>query len=171
MRYLRPISFIIIALCTTVIAYSEEPAPAPAAAAPVAPPPLKPIDQVQLEVWIGETNAQGLKDIGANLKYKRFIREEEQSGSVQQVNSNVADLANPLHSVVLPAPDMTDPVHPSDVFPAPMRPDRAGNASDGIQTQGGIGLQADIISSTNGTVNGVIRGIQRPSDPDLYSNP
>ncbi len=126
-------------------------------------PPV-PVKQVQIKAWISETSEQGLRDIGANLTYRRIVRGVEQGGSVQQVNTRLFDPVNPNFRVTLPVPDQS-------VFPAPMRPDLAGTVSDGLQTQSGAGLAFSIIETDHGTIDGVFRGIERSSDVDLISKP
>ncbi len=158
----------LLALVMCVLAaHAQEAAPSPPPAESDVPSsdegPI-PIDQVQIQVWIGETNEKGLGEIGTNLTYTRFVREVEQSGSLQQVDTNVFDPNDPLYSVVLPAPD-------PDLFPAPMRFDPDGDPATGIQTQGGAGLVASIINSDYGTIVGRFRAIERQSDLDLISKP
>lgn len=159
----------------SVAAFAQEPPPAesPTAESPPAePPPSEPatatplvsLKQVQIHVWITETNERGIRDIGTNLIFKRFVGMEEQSGSIQQINTQVFDPLNPLNSVTLPAPD------PS-MFPPPLRPDTSGNLNDGVQTQSGGGLTFSIIDSAAGTLDGVFRAVERNSVIDLISKP
>lgn len=141
------------------VASAQDPAPAPAA-------PTGPLDirQVQIQVWISETGEQGLRDLGANLTYKRFVKGAEQSGSVQQINTQVHDLEDPEFTVTLPVPDQSD-------FNTPLRPDQSGGLTDGIQTQQGIGGTFNVIFNDYGTVNGAFRAVERKSDVDLISKP
>ncbi len=118
--------------------------------------------QVQMHVWISETNEQGLRDIGANLSYRRFA--ENGDDVVQQIQTNVFDPFNPNFSVTLPAPDQT-------VFPPPLRPDLSGNLSDGLQTQSGAGMTFSLIADDHGQLNGVFRAVERNNDVDLISKP
>ena len=86
------------------------PAPAPA---PGTPPVKVDIRQVQIQVWISETTEQGLRDLGANLKYSRVINGVDNTGAVQQVSTNMYDAGNEFGRVTLPSPDKT-------LFPAPL---------------------------------------------------
>ncbi len=123
-----------------------------------------PFRQVQMHVWISETSEQGLRDIGTNLNYTRFIKGDETGGNVQQITTNLFDPVNPNFGVTLPAPDQ-------DLFPAPRRPDQLGTLADGIQTQSGAGMSFSLIESPHGTIGGVIRGIEENDDIDLISKP
>lgn len=151
---------------------APEQAPAEVAApeappAEVPPPPEGPPDilQVQMHVWISETNEQGLRDLGANLQFVRFVDGVEQpTGSLQEVRTNVFDPLNPSFSVTLPAPA------PS-LFDPPLRPDLAGTPADGIQSQGGAGLTFSLIDDDRGTIEGVFRSIEQKQDLDLISKP
>lgn len=120
--------------------------------------------QVQMHVWISETGESGLREVGANLNYTRFIEGEEEGGAVQQIGTNTFDPLDPSFSVTLPAPS------PS-VFPPPLRPDRSGTLEDGIQTQSGAGLAFSLVAGGSGTIDGVIRGIEKNNDIDLISKP
>lgn len=120
--------------------------------------------QVQIHVWISETTEDGLREIGNNLTYKRFVRGVEQTGSLQQVNTQVFDPQGAFNTVTLPAPDPT-------MFDPPLRPDQGGNLADGIQTQTGAGLTYSIIDSEHGTLDGVFRAVERKTDVDLISKP
>lgn len=142
---------------------AEDP-PAEEAPAPPAPGGLQDITQVQIQVLISETNEQGARKIGANLNYTRFVRGEEQSGSVQQVTSNVFNPAGDFSGVTVPAPDQA-------LFAPPLRPDESGTLQDGVQTREGFGLTASVISSGYGTVESTFRTVERTSDVDLVSKP
>ena len=135
-------------------------------AAPTTPlPPLKPIEQVQMHVWISETTEQGLRDLGSNLRYTRFIGGvENQTDSLQQVNTQVFDPLNPLFGATLPAPD-------ENLFGAPLRPDQAGSLQDGIQTQSGAGLTFTLFEDRHGTIDGIFRSVEEKADVDLISKP
>lgn len=144
---------------------------------PWAPPAEGDISQVQIEVWISETGEQGLRDIGANLYYHRFVRGQEESGSVERVVTNVFDPRDPKFSVTVPTPSTPNnsPVF-EGVTPPPdgdvLRPDRVDNRIDnGVQTQSGAGITFDIIDAGRGTINGVFRAIEQTSDVDLISKP
>lgn len=128
-------------------------------AKPDEPPSLR---QVQMHVWISETTEQGLRDLGANLTYKRF--EDNSSDSLQQITTNVFNPANPDFTVTLPAPDQ-------NTFLPPLRPDESGNLADGVQTQAGAGLTWSTIRGGHGELNGVFRAIERNNDVDLISKP
>jgi general secretion pathway protein D len=146
----------ILALTTTQV-FADAPA-TPA----FAPPPAGPASfrQVQMHVWISETNEQGLRDIGTNLRY---TRNEDDGQPIQQVSTNVFDPLNPDFRVTLPAPD-------SSAFPPPFRPDQSTTA-DGIQTQSGAGMTFSIVSGDFGRIDGVFRSIERNNDVDLISKP
>ena len=157
---------------TTLPKMPEPPVASPHAVAPPAPPvpegqparpPLKPLDQVQIKVWITEYNEQGLRELGTNLKYTRVVRGVEQSGSLQQINTNTFNPLNPSFSATLPAPDQT-------LFGPPLRPDQSGGLT-GIQTQAGGGLVASILSPGYGTVDALFRAIEQKSEVDLVSKP
>ncbi|MBP8129380.1 MAG: type II and III secretion system protein [Candidatus Hydrogenedentes bacterium] len=122
------------------------------------------IRQVQIQVLISETNERGVRDIGANLDYTRFVRGEEQSGSLQQVSTNVFDPVSDFEDVTLPVPDQT-------LFPPPLRPDEDNNLANAIQTRGGVGLTASVISPGYGTVEAAFRAVERKRDVDLVSKP
>lgn len=159
----------------------EEAAPEEAAEeAPVeapAPGTLRDIRQVQIQVWISETGEQGLRDIGANLNYTRFVRGVEETGSVQQVTSNLFNPIDDFDRVTLPAPSANPPSPPffpaneNPAFDDPLRPDEEPSRLDGIQTRSGFGMTASILESGSGTIDAVFRGIERKSDVDLISKP
>jgi len=166
-------------------AYGEEAAEAPPAEAvaeeaPVeALPPgtLRDIRQVQIQVWISETGEQGLRELGTNLNYSRFVRGVEQTGSVQQVTTNLFNPRDDFDRVTLPAPSSNPPSPPffpaseNPPFAPPMRPDEEPTRLDGIQTRSGFGLTASILSTDYGTIDSVFRGIERKADVDLISKP
>lgn len=158
---------LVFSLLFTVSALAQDappPAAPPPAAAPAAatPPALKPIQQVQMHVWITETSEQGLTELGTNIGYTRI--QENSGDSIQQINSNVTDPLNPAFTVTLPAPDQTN-------FQPTLRPDQDNNASNGIQTQGGAGLNFSLIESNHGNYGGVFRAIDQSTDVDLISKP
>ncbi len=117
--------------------------------------------QVQMHVWISETNEQGLRDIGTNLSY---TRNADDGGPIQQVSTNVFDPLSPDFRVTLPAPD-------SSAFPPPFRPDLSGTLGDGVQTQSGAGMTFSIVSGDFGRIDGIFRSIERNNDVDLISKP
>lgn len=141
---------------------AEAPAPPPAEAAPP-PPPAGPQDirQVQLKVQIVETNERGLRNLGANLNYTRFVRGEEQSGSLQRISTNVVDPVGDFNRVTLPVPG----------FGTPIRPDEDNNNANGIQSREGFGLTASVIDSDQGTIDAVFRGVEEGRDSDTVSRP
>jgi len=141
-----------------------EEAPAEAAPAEEAPPALADIRQAQIQVWISETNEQGLRDLGVNLNFYRFVRGEEQSGVLQEVRTDVFNPITQFDGVTLPVPNQ-------DLFDAPMRPDEIGTLADGLQTRSGVGLTMSVINSNYGTLDSVFRAIERKSDVDLISKP
>ena len=156
--------------------------PTPPAASPIpvppppagTPPPPPPINQIQLHVWISETNEQGVRDIGANLQYTRVIKSgktlTESNGAVRQIGTNVFDSSNDDYSVTLPAPDTTYfPLNSSGNNM--MRPDNDKNATTGIPGYTGAGLVANIIDTDYGTLDAVFRGLDKTSDLDLISKP
>lgn len=132
-----------------------------AAAAAQAPQDIR---QVQIQVLISETNERGARDVGANLKYTRIVRGEEQSGSLQQVQSQVMDPTRTFESVTLPVPDQT-------VFGPPLRPDEDNNLASGVETRAGFGLTASVISPGYGTIESYFRAAETTNDVSLVSKP
>lgn len=120
--------------------------------------------QVQIQVWISEAGEQGLRDLGANLKYTRFIRGQEQDGNVQQIDSQVHANPNTQYGVTLPVQDQA-------LFDPPMRPDMSPPLSDGLQTQEGVGMTFTLIAQNYGSIDGIFRAIETSSDLDLISKP
>ncbi len=137
------------------------PAEAPPADAPAPPPPPRDIRQVQVRVQIVETNERGLRDIGANLNYTRFVDGVEQTGSVEQITTNTFDPIGDFPRITLPVPDSRD------VF----RPDEDNNTANGVQTREGFGLTATVIESDRGTLDTVFRGLEEGLDTDVVSRP
>ena len=165
---------LVVMLACTMPGFAEDKKPAEKAEAKKeekkaekpAPPPAPPdIRQVQIQVWITETNEQGLRNIGTNLNYTRFVRQVEQSGSVQQVVTNVFDPLNDFGQVTMPAPTAPGP----NTFQPPLRPDEAGNP--GIQDRRGMGLEAEVINTGYGTIDGIFQGEATRTDVDLISKP
>ena len=160
-RFSRMTWLLALLLCGGFAFAQEEEAPPAEPAPPAGPPDLR---QVQVQVWISETNEQGLRDIGTNLDFNRIVRGVEQSHSVQRVRTQVFDPFNPDFTVTLPAPD------PTGENP-PLRPDQSGSLADGIQTQSGAGMSFSVISTDRGTIDGVFRSTERTADVDLISKP
>ncbi len=127
---------------------------------PADPGPVD-IRQVQIQVWISETTEDGLRELGANLDYRRHIGDEEQTGSVERIGTHTFDPEDPGHRVTLPAPGGR----------TPMRPDLEGGLQDGVQTQRGAGLTFSVIEAGRGTLEGVFRSVERRTDVDLISKP
>ncbi len=119
------------------------------------------IQQVQIQVWISETTEDGLRDLGTNLNYTRFVRGEEMSGSLERIQTQTFDPMDPDQRVTLPAPGNREP----------LRPDLEGGLGDGVQTQRGAGLTFSIIDAGRGTIDGVFRSLERKTDVDLISKP
>ncbi|MFM1919698.1 MAG: putative ral secretion pathway protein, partial [Candidatus Hydrogenedentota bacterium] len=162
------------------------PAPAPAdpaaaAAAPAAPAPPRDIRQVQIQAWISETGEKGLRNIGVNLNFTRFVDGEEQSGSLQQIRTNTYDPVTDFDRVTLPTPQApedqlsqlpTDEADAArDTFNDSLRdPDDESSALPGIQTREGFGFTGSIVTN-RGTIDSVFRSIERQSDIDIVSKP
>ncbi|MBI2432282.1 MAG: type II and III secretion system protein [Candidatus Hydrogenedentes bacterium] len=148
---------------------APEAAPAPPPPPPEPPKPLEDIRQTQVQVWISETNEAGLRDLGVNLDFTRFVRGREQSGSVQEVRTDVFNPVTDFDRVTLPVPNQTA-FNPAGTTP-PMRPDETGTLADGLQTRNGFGLTASVIDTGTGTIDAAFRGIERKEDVDLISKP
>jgi type II secretory pathway component GspD/PulD (secretin) len=116
---------------------------------------------VQVKVRIVETNERGLRRLGTNLNYTRFVEGVEQSGSVNQVTTNTLDPISDFSRVTLPVPGAG----------TPLRPDEDSNNANGIQTREGFGLTATVIDSDQGTIDAVFRGIEEGRDSDTVSRP
>ncbi len=154
------------------------PAPAPEAApaAPAPPPPPADIRQVQVQVWISETDENGVRKLGANLSYTRFTPAEfatnpqqynEQNNSLRQVSTQMFNAANDFGTATLPAPSAAPPLAPGvggvpTVASAPLR---TGTVPSGF------GMEAGIIASGSGTLEGAFRAIESKTDLDLISKP
>lgn len=156
------------------------PAEAAPAEAPPAPPPLTDIRQVQIQVWISETNEQGLRDIGANLNYSRIVRGQERGGALQQISTNVFSPVADFERVTLPVPApqgnigfSTPPLRAYD--PTDFRSltgiDEDRNLANAIQTRSGVGLSATVIDSDHGTLEAIFRASETKADVDLISKP
>ncbi len=122
------------------------------------------VQQVQVKVWISETNESGLRDIGANLNFTRFVRGVEQSGSVQGVESSTTNFADKFGAVTLPYPNAA-------LFGDPMRPDLNNNLGNGLQAYQGAGLEFSIIETSSGTLEGVFQSLEKHVELDLISKP
>ena len=147
----------LLVLIISIAANAQQPPP-PTTASPAA----KNFRQVQMHVWISETNEQGLRDIGTNLLYRRS---PGQGGdNFQQVSTNLFDPLNPLFTVTLPPPDQTR-------FNPPLRPDQDADNSNGIQSQSGVGMTFTLIQTNHGQIDGTFRAIEQNSDVDLISKP
>ncbi len=158
------------------------------------PPPSNPdtaedIRQVQIQIWITQTDEDGLRELGANLNYTRFVRGIEQSGSLERIETNTFDIfdTNPndnrpqTFEVALPAPDASP--FPDNVRLSPdsasvfapsgntlvARPNRPGEFN--TNSYQGAGLSWSIIDANRGTLDGIFRGIETKTDSDLISKP
>lgn len=129
-----------------------------------APPEKVDIRQVQVKVWISETTESGIRDIGANLNFTRFVRGEEQSGSLQQVVTNTLNFEERFGTALMPFPDTT-------LFGNPLRPDRNNNLADGLSTIRGAGLEFSILSTDTGSIDGFFQSLEKRTDVDLISKP
>lgn len=176
------IIFIIILFVLFIFSptYSQEqPQQTPQEQPPPPPPPqLEDIRQVQVQVWISETNENGLKKLGANLNFVRFYRERENEDiKIPQIITNTTDFQNDFSTVTLPTPSPNPPQPPYVVpynnpnFKEPfIRPDL--NASvPGTQTYQGGGLTFSILTWDYGTLDGVFRALESKSEVDLISKP
>lgn len=176
------IIFIIILFVLFIFSptYSQEqPQQTPQEQPPPPPPPqLEDIRQVQVQVWISETNENGLKKLGANLNFVRFYRERENEDiKIPQITTNTTDFQNDFSTVTLPTPSPNPPQPPYVVpynnpnFKEPfIRPDL--NASvPGTQTYQGGGLTFSILTWDYGTLDGVFRALESKSEVDLISKP
>jgi type II secretory pathway component GspD/PulD (secretin) len=108
-----------------------------------------------------ETSQRGLRQLGANLNYTRFVEGVEQSGSVARVATGTFDPVSDFPRVTLPVPGVG----------TPNRPDEDKNPSNGIQTREGAGLTASVIESDEGTLDAVFRGLEEGQDTDTLSQP
>lgn len=120
-------------------------------------------------MWISETNEEGMRDLGVNLDFTRFVRGRGQSGSVQEVRTETFSTTREFDRVTLPVPTQSI-FNPSGKKP-PLRPDESGTLADGLQAQQGFGLTGSVIKTGTGTIDAVFRGIERKSDVDLISKP
>ena len=133
----------------------EETPPPPPVEAPPAAQQVEAIRQVQIQVWISETTEDGLRDIGTNLDYTRFVRGNENSGSVERISTRVFDPNS--FQVTLPAADANpyaDNVRLTPDFPASVA-QGSTLQGDAITTQSGAGITFSIIDSGTGTIDGI----------------
>ncbi|MCX8064946.1 MAG: type II and III secretion system protein [Candidatus Hydrogenedentes bacterium] len=157
----------------------DQPPPAPQAQpSPPAPPPLEDIKQVQVQVWISETNENGLRKLGANLNFVRFYREKENEDiKIPQITTNTTDSQGDFSTVTLPSPS-PNPPKPPYIVPynnpnfsnPPLRPD-LNPSVPGIQSYQGGGLTFSILTWDYGTLDGVFRALESKSEVDLISKP
>ncbi|NUM56958.1 MAG: type II and III secretion system protein, partial [Candidatus Hydrogenedentes bacterium] len=157
-------------------------APPAAAPTPAPPPPptLTDIRQVQIQIWISQTDEAGLREIGSNLNYTRFVRGEEQSGSLERVRTETFSPSSRDLRATLPAPDSN--TYPDNVRLTPesdtawtpgntIIPDPTRPGEFLINAQRGAGLTYSILDTGRGTIDGILRGIETTSDSDLISKP
>jgi len=136
------------------------------------------IRQVQVQVWISETNENGIRRLGTNLNFVRFYREKENEHlKIPQITTNTTDFSQDFSSVTLPAPSPNPsqppfavPYQNPDFSEKPIRRDE--NASlPGIQSLQGGGLTFSVLTWDYGTLDGVFRALETKSDVDLISKP
>jgi type II secretory pathway component GspD/PulD (secretin) len=113
---------------------------------------------------ITQTTEQGLRDLGANLNYMRFVAkgveaDSMHNNSLQQITTRVVD---PLSNVTLPTPDQA--------FFQTLRPDANLN-TPGIAEAGGAGLVASVINADYGKLTANFRAIEERAESDLISKP
>ncbi|HOH41819.1 MAG TPA: type II and III secretion system protein [Candidatus Hydrogenedentes bacterium] len=135
---------------------------APAEAAPAAAPPVD-VRQVQMKVWISETSEGGVRDLGANLDFTRFVRGQEMTGSVQQVTTSTINPLSTFGTVAMPYPHQA-------LFGAPLRPD-LNPATTQLEAYPGLGLEFSILDADYGTIDGIFQSLETRSDLDLISKP
>lgn len=158
------------------------PTPNPAAPPPAdaSPPPPADIRQVQIQVWISQTDEDGIREIGSNINYTRFVRGVEQSGSVERVRTETFNPSSRQFQVTLPAPDGN--TYPDNVRLTPdsdtawtpgntLAQDLARPGESLITTQRGAGLTYNIVDTGRGTIDGILRAIETTTDSDLISRP
>lgn len=212
------VSFLLVLCCAVQVAAQEPPAPAgpPAEAAieaaaetaienvadaeaPPAPPPreLKNINQVQIKVFITQTDVDGERDLGTNFKYTRYTRMgnthpgRPHSGSVEEVVTDTVDFQDGRFDVVLPPPGPSSvvPLAVPQPLPVATRSDYGGAAPDVTwpnlrgsveatnswtragEIRRGAGLAWEILDSDKGTLEGILRGIEVMTDSDLITKP
>lgn len=161
---------------------AQQPPPPPPTEQQPAPPPTPPspvdIRQVQVQVWISETNENGLRRLGTNLNFVRFYRERENEHlKIPQITTNTTDFSQDFSSITLPAPSPNPPQPPysvpyqnPDFSKKPIRRDESPSVA-GIQSPQGGGLTFSILTWDYGTLDGVFRALETKSDVDLISKP
>lgn len=175
------IATLIFLSSTNLIAQdAQQPAPPPPPPAEQQPAPPPPVDirQVQVQVWISETNENGLRRLGTNLNFVRFYRERENKQlKIPQITTNTTDFSQDFSSVTLPAPSSNPPQPPfavpyknPDFSEKPIRRDES-TSNPGIQSPQGGGLTFSILTWDYGTLDGVFRSLETKSDVDLISKP
>lgn len=168
MRTILKAAIFVSVMVLTPLVFAQDP---PAEAPPPPPPPPAPpaLKQVQVQVWISETNEEGLRDIGNNLTYTRFVDGEEQSGSVQQVESRLinTDTGENFLGPTVPAPVAPPP----NSFGGTLRPDNDNNPATGVPGPSGFGLTYSIVEEDYGALSGRFRAIENKGDVDTISKP
>jgi len=135
---------------------------------------------VQIQVWISQIDEDGAREIGSNINYTRFVRGEEQSGSIERIRTETFVPTDLTFQSTLPAPDGSP--YPDNVRLTPESntpwtpgnslvndPNRPGEFQ--LNTQRGAGLTYSIIDNNRGTIDGILRAIETKSDSDLISKP
>jgi general secretion pathway protein D len=138
------------------------------------------IPQVQIQVWISQTDENGARDIGANLNWTRYVRGVEQSGSVERVRTQTFTPSANTFDATMPAPDGNPYSDNVRLAPESRTNWTTGNALSAdssrpgeynINTRRGAGLSFNIIDSDRGTLEGIFRAIEKTTDSDLISKP
>jgi type II secretory pathway component GspD/PulD (secretin) len=141
---------------------------------------LTDIRQVQIQIWISQTDEAGLREIGSNLNYTRFVRGKEQSGSVERIRTETFNPASRDLRATLPPPDSN--TYPDNVRLTPesdtawtggntIIPDPTRPGEFLINAQRGAGLTYSVLDKDRGMIDGILRGIETTSDSDLISKP
>jgi len=121
-----------------------------------------------VQVFISETNEQGLRDMGNSLEFKRFFKGKETSGSLQQVQSRVFDPASGnFFGPTLPMPVASAP----DNFKPALRPDNDNNPRTSTPVPSGFGINSTILNSDVGAIESTFRALENRGDLDLISQP
>ncbi|MBN2311460.1 MAG: type II and III secretion system protein [Candidatus Hydrogenedentes bacterium] len=164
-----------LALVCAAGALAEEAAPAPE-------PTYTSIKQVQIQVWISQTDEDGTRDLGSNLNYTRFTRDQEHSGSVERIRTNTFDPMGATFDATLPAPDY-DAYTRDGSGNVRLTPESAtawtaantlaagASGEPYVATRSGAGLSWSIVDADRGTIDGVFRAIETRTDSDLISKP
>ncbi len=135
---------------------------------------------MQIQIWISQTDEAGLREIGSNINYTRFVRGEEQSGSLERIRTETFSPTSRDLRSTLPAPDSN--TYPDNVRLTPesdtawtpgntIIPDPARPGEFLINGQRGAGMTYSILDKDRGTIDGILRGIETTSDSDLISKP